>query len=777
MNRFVLLAATVLAPATAQGATGDLIAPLSSQSFSAISTRGTATANGDTTSGSTSTPTATIKWDATAKAWTLTTGGGSITFTNADIDATNSQGAATVYLRTNGSTSDSLTVTKAGTSGRLTFRYVGSAFWQHTTINGSSGSGALDALVYGFGTPTSAVPVTGTAAYAVDLVGAETIPAGVGPMAGQGTALLDFSAGTITMNGTVDAPYWDTSNWSASGKLTSGANGFSGTFTWDDSGSFTGSFKGQLFGPSGQEIGAAFSGKAADGRIGVGTITGRKGAVGNRDFLTQPLPNPQMFNTTESVVTFTSRYGPLNNDTAGNFSAQALAKGALTISYSPSGGYQLSGTIAPGYTDLIESARPNRTYVAEGYTLNHKSGSSQYRLSHYVYGMDTPVAAVPRTGKAGYAVTFSGHAVDADYRNTMRIGGNGAVIVNFATGAMTLSGDLDYGEDWIMAGRAAQSATGRIRGTATLAANANAFAGSLTLTGLGTYNGRWWGAFYGPKAQEIGAAFNGAESLTGNRLSGTLSGLSDPTLVQTLPRLRDITTQTTFNTVAATPGDLTVDTGQWTWHPATGTYDVPGYTGAIVTAGMIDATRTNAARTWYHLDNSTRYVDGYIWKATPDNPAIALSYTSFADLLSGPKDIYAGPPTHRFTVFGVQTPTSQIPRSGQGTWQGIARGYGNYPSLNWKGAVAGKSTLVADFGMNTSQLTLALRTVENTPRALAPLVLEGLVSTGANSFIGNGYQGYFFGPNMAEFGAAWSVYFYDAGYVSLAGAAVGKRTQ
>jgi len=783
--RHTLLAAAAattgaFAPAAAWAAPGDLMPPLASRTFDAISMRGTSSADGTTTTGSVTQQAATIRWDATSRSWTLKTNGGTITFTPANIDSAQSSSAATAYLKSQGSQSDSLTVTKAGLTGRLTYRYVGTAFWQNTRINGTSGRGALDALVYGFATAFSKIPKQGTAAYAVDLIGAESIPSGVGALVGEGTALLDFGKDTIAIDGTLSAPYFGSDlNWSASGKLTADANSFSGSISWYDAATFTGTFTGKLFGPRINEFGAVFSAKAPDGRIGVGTITGRKGNVGNPNFTTQPLPNPQVFATSEAVITFNSQYGPQNNNETGNFSGQKLAKGDLSISYTPSGGYRLQGTVAQGYLDQIEVARPNRTYVAEGYALDSIQQTKQYRLSHYVYGMETPLAAVPRTGKGGYDVTFFGHAVDANFRNTMRVDGKGGIIVDFASGAMKLDGALDYAEDFILAGRAADRAKGQITGTATLAADANAFAGTLTLTGLGSYTGTWWGALYGPKAQEIGATFSAADKLSGDSLVGTLSGVSNPALGGSSSTLSDRRVPMTF-TLDAVASDLPSGIRivhpqpRWKWYPASGTYATTDYLPQLAKAYIV-ADKSDASRTWYAYNRAKLgTLEGYVFKASADNPVIALSYTSFADLSFRGPELYQSA-EREFVVFGLQTPDSQIPYVGKGTWKGIARGTGGYDALNWDGGVAGTSTLVADFGNSTAKLTLALRTEETKSRALSPIVFDTLLSSGGNQIWSNDVWGRFYGPSAAEFGVAWK--FDQYGVASLLGVAVGKRVK
>jgi len=66
--------------------------------------------------------TVTLNYDAATRGYTLAVDGRMQTFLPSQIDAAQSNAAITVYVRTNGDTTESLTLTKPGTSGRLTYQ-------------------------------------------------------------------------------------------------------------------------------------------------------------------------------------------------------------------------------------------------------------------------------------------------------------------------------------------------------------------------------------------------------------------------------------------------------------------------------------------------------------------------------------------------------------------------------------------------------------------------------------------------------------------------------
>jgi hypothetical protein len=118
------------------GVNANLLGPLQSESFANTATQGSL--SGTSTSVSSSSAgvvTAKLVYDASAQSYTMTANGKSMTFTPSQISAAQSSTGATVYEVTSGNTTDSLTVTKSGTTGALNYEYVEGAFWEDVSIN------------------------------------------------------------------------------------------------------------------------------------------------------------------------------------------------------------------------------------------------------------------------------------------------------------------------------------------------------------------------------------------------------------------------------------------------------------------------------------------------------------------------------------------------------------------------------------------------------------------------------------------------------------------
>ncbi len=164
------------------------------------------------------------------------------------------------------------------------YTYVSFANWHNEVASGSDTMRTMNVAVFGATTPASAIPKTGTASYQLDINGYQiTGPLGttgshaiLPTYVGTGSANFDFGGGTYSMTGSVPGVvnYGASETFTSSGKLTSGANGFAGTFGFNDSAAFGGTLNGWFFGPAAQELGAVFAGSAPDGRTTVGTIVG-----------------------------------------------------------------------------------------------------------------------------------------------------------------------------------------------------------------------------------------------------------------------------------------------------------------------------------------------------------------------------------------------------------------------------------------------------------------------------------------------------------------------
>ncbi|WP_395395333.1 transferrin-binding protein-like solute binding protein [Novosphingobium sp. BL-8A] len=287
--------ATVPAP-TGAVVNATLDGPLKSETFNALSTRytGVSTSSGvQNTVVSGPSTNATVSYDAATNSYHLSSPGTSAS--GQSPDAVIADVVQPDFTEASSSPCTSGTCSAAAISRRgddgvrssgFVYTYVAYGRWFSSAPTGSGTAETMNAAVFGATTPANAIPTSGTASYTLDVNGQElTGPLGtsgghniVPSYSGNGTAAFDFGAGTFSMNGSMNSipNYPDSVTFSASGKLSSGANGYAGTFSFNDAGAFKGSVGGWFFGPQAQEMGAVFSASASDGRVAVGTIVGHK---------------------------------------------------------------------------------------------------------------------------------------------------------------------------------------------------------------------------------------------------------------------------------------------------------------------------------------------------------------------------------------------------------------------------------------------------------------------------------------------------------------------
>lgn len=771
----------------------------------------------------------TLAYDAGTQGYTVTAGGRSLSFLPSDIDSAQSNAGVVVYIKRNGSTTDSLTLSRAGTSGRFTFQYVGAGFWQRSTENANTIDGIFDAFVYGFPTADAAVPRTGKASYDVDLIGVISPNQG---MTGSGQLQVLFDTGTILISGSIDATGTLPPNSSFSGAAQLGAGRtFTGSFGLDAFGTFTGSIDGGFFGPEAQEVGGAFSAAAADGRRAVGTITGRGGtqSASNASLTNQTVNDFYAGDGGRLQATLTGSSGA--NTGPASFSALSAAQGDFVVNYNAStqaytvaaGNRSASGDISGATTierfGLLDTVRqfnltagsqftPTRfnelDYVAAArwFKQEGEGQNSRYFIDELVFGINTPNSALPRTGEGGFAIGVFGTAADPDANNLMLFSGQGTLLANFGTGAITLNAGINYAEDMQLSGVTQQRASGNLTGTATLSGSSNAFDGTVTLTGLGDYNGTLSGSFFGPAAEEVGGSFSASDG--NGRLVGSFVGERDDTLLAAGQPLLQVASPTTFQPfanamesgVARAPDGTAV-----VYSPDTASYrvTVPQESLNSPSAGNFDRDLLTAfgpgnvlsissTFTNNRVDTAGKRVTGRLFNPGAGNATLALTYTSFIDIgvqaLDG-QGQPIGDVQRLYLPFGVATPAAALPRGGTGTYAGVAYGHGRN-TANQPISVSGTSSLIADFGAAT--FTASLTLTDNTNQTFAPFNFQGQIAT--NGFIGTGiisvpegqvgnagtFNGNFFGPAANEFGAVFDIIRDDAnGRTFLTGVAVGKK--
>lgn len=751
----------------------------------------------------------TASYDTISKGYTITTAGRTQTFLPADIDAALSDARIAVYVKKNATTTDSLTRTKAGTSGRFNYEYVGGGYWQRTIDGTSTISGSLDAFAYGMKTPDAAVPRTGRVEYSVDLLGAETTASNVFGITGQGLAQVDFSTGTIVTHGSFVAPISGNTIFSSEAKLSSSDGSFGGSFRFDDLGQFTGALNGNFFGPAAEEIGAAFFASQTDGRIAVGTIIGRGTAVSTTNAsIVAPASNEFFTNNATTVAA--------SLDTAtGQFSAQSQGGTPLIVNYDAarqkytlitngrSEYFSPSNSIVSGSTDqqLTFTALAGYQFVRGAqWRKNLRSGTSiQYTLDNFAFGVETTDLALPRSGIAGYATKISGAMADGDFGNLLNFSGKGTLTTDFAAGTLNWAGGVQYFEEAPVGTR--QVGVGSLTGSATLSSAANIFSGTVNLDGVGPYTGSIDGRFYGPAANEIGGAFAVSDGV-GGVASGVLLGQQDAnvlggrTPLSALSQLtvfdnsRYLLIRTGFVPAISSASSLALDPVPQTYtFTATGDGIVP----AQISFGPAEllAAQSDATFSRYGVSDSGTTATVSIFNAASGNPAIALTYTSFADINLSVPNAGGTLATQYYYPFGIETLTVQLPQFGTGTYSGIIHGRGSVIPIvgsQQRYSLQGTSRLTVDFGTALFSDTLNVTGIDSVTGASVSLgsysvsgsVGTNNVLTGAD-FVGTGvvgdFRGSFFGPNAAEYGAVFTINKtdVDGNRTGLNGVTVGKR--
>jgi hypothetical protein len=757
--------------------------------------------------GKTSPVTTTVGFDLTNDSYTITTNGRTQTFYQAERDASLETAASYVFLKTAGTTTNSLTLTRPGASGRLRYQYVGGGYWQRTINEPTFVQADLDAFVYGFKTPGESVRRSGRAEYLVDLVGVQSGYASVMPLAGEGVAQVDFATGTIITHGSLLLPGSTLSGGTflSEAKLSSDKSQFSGNFRFSQM-LATGAMTGSFFGPSADEFGAAFN-VGTGASMAVGTLTGRGSAVSQANAVVR-VPTVNEFYSGAAMKLVTTLQGMSGWNTGSQmFSDASVQAQDLIINYdatlrsytviAPDRSGYFDGTTSPGtFDDTTPTGPVSLSHVASRMWRRNEpvvGGNSRYTFEPFLFGHTTSASSLPRTGRAGYAVTVTGMAADNDFPNLARLTGWGALYADFAAGTLTGEGQVRYTEDYQIAGSYSQGQrVGQFSTTSAITSNSSDFSGTITFTGMGAYSGGLRGSFFGPNAEEIGAAFSATDG-AGGALVGTLLGLQDnaataaPEPLAGLTRPTDISYYEWVNRAAkhqVTGIEVNSASGIYTVNlKDTGVVGGPIYQVAINPANQTTSDPTspfNAYTGTFQSDPAQLR----LLKPPSINPSINLTYTSLATVVT-PTPVNGKPLDYRhYIAFGVRTPDLNRPISGTATYDGIAIGSGQ----TGRGALAtpyevqGAVSLVANFGTNsiTSTLNLTGTSLKDGSVITFPeFKTSGETAhgdfTAQRGVDGLYMRGSFYGPNAQEFGGLFSVTQGDgASTIELSGAMAGK---
>ena len=533
----------------------DLVGSLISESF--VNDAKTQTAYMPITSAQPNTVTSnplTIEYKASTQTYTVSTQGRTQDFGPADKDATLSNADATVYKRTSGALTETLSLSKnstnPGTPDAPRFRYVGSGLWERTQTDAPKTTTTMDYFTYGVPTPASAMPTTGTATFGVRLDGEAGYSRYILVLKGGGRFTVDFASGKLTGSGTMDgyangARTLYQLKWSSKANIASGATTFSGSFKTGDR---QGGIDGRFYGPHHEEIGAVWNSKLLDNEVASGTILGR-------DTATMPSNNGLanlVINEDLGGLAMASNYyrqGPGNTWAGGNLSGQAFdisyseTKKALVVSARLSGLTGISATLTPALRDAAQSDATYDVYAASDVTNSTRTGA--FRISKpgpgnplvaltytgfgtfesvmkkedstppytdfaFGFGQSTPASAMPRTGSANYSGVILGYSGVPSDGTTRPYAISGDARMAYDFGASTLTGtldpvatDRDTGTSYALG---AYAFTGQ--GNAGKSTFAATFDKAINLPIGGNTNGAINGQFTGPHAEEFYAAWH-----------------------------------------------------------------------------------------------------------------------------------------------------------------------------------------------------------------------------------------------------------------------------
>ncbi|MEN5144859.1 transferrin-binding protein-like solute binding protein [Brevundimonas diminuta] len=427
-----------------------------------------------------------VTYDAASKSYTVSLNSESATFGPSDLKQ-EIYGEARYECRT-ADGSQLLTLVTTPYSGKISNRYVGMGFWQRYAVENSRQNDRFSTFVYGFETPASANPRTGTARYGIDVMGVTDAP-GYEPLVFQGAGDFDvdfmggeFGAhayleerGLLTGSGVVGGGI----ELVASGRVASGDGSFAGHVTVGSSRATTvGDLSGRFFGPAAEEVGASFNASNTDGVTSIGSFTGQRVSASGVNLRMTDVHTPQLFfangrallvdrvTATGAVrnVSQIALVGQLDDRTNGNFSfgpgLSSMAGGAFTNSDIVQGvddnfvDYKKTFVETDVRMQLYKIGSANTelalTYVTLGRWESRiaQGAMTEFQNHHFVYGLPTRDSMLTRrTGNARYEGVVYGAGANQSTGAIYDVRGTSGFDVDFSgqtyTGSLVLNGSAD----------------------------------------------------------------------------------------------------------------------------------------------------------------------------------------------------------------------------------------------------------------------------------------------------------------------------------------------
>lgn len=357
------------------------------------------------------------------------------------------------------------------------------------------------------------------------------------------------------------------------------------------------------------------------------------------------------------------------------------------------------------------SGQNSNRYVGMGYWQRYAVANDRQddRFSTFVYGLDTPAAATPRTGDARYAIDVFGVTAAPGYEPVV-YQGDGAFDVDFLGGEFSAHAYLT--ETALLTGQGVVGGGIEMAATGRLGSGDGAFTGYVT---VGSFNaetaGVISGRFFGPGAEEVGASFS-ASNADGATAVGSFTGQRTGASGVNL-RMTDIVTPQLFfaqgrallvDGARSSSGVLNVlqtpvigqfndrTNGNFSFGPG-----LSSMAGGNFTAGdIVESDDPNfIAYSKTFGENDVRL---QLYKLGSANTELALTYVGLgrweSDVVEGASIQYQ---RHHF-VYGLETPDNMLKaRTGSARYEGVVYGAGANETTGAMYDVGGASNFDVDF--------------------------------------------------------------------------------
>lgn len=467
--------------------------------------------------------------------------------------------------------------------------------------------------------------------------------------------------------------------------------------------------------------------------------------------------------------------------------------------------YQRSNGSAADYLTIATTPYTTSTsnrYVALAYwQRNNLSGSTQSTsFDVFTFGLETPASSVPRSGTASWLTDVFGlYTVPGLTPRTIQ--GSGDFTVDFGKGLFTTTTSVVQYD--FLTGASVSGGGVDVVAQGQLGSG-NSFTGNLAYGGTaGTVSGTITGRFYGPGAEEIGAAFH-ADNVAGAALDGALTGQRKATPTPTNFTLDQITTDQLFYSIWATLDEVSGAAGKFfspqgplygqTTLRADGSFTIGPPVSNMPSVTFTATDRLTNSRTDFvsyqkTVDGSPLRVD--LYRPGGGTQAIALTYAGFG-LWSrtAPDGVFTHTINGAF-IYGFRTPTDTLARrTGSGSYDGIAYGTAGADG-GARYAVGGTSHFNVDFTNQRYDGSLALTATPEGGGTAAALgtwqfgalltsgqMVSSLLSNGTPDNPSNNITPQFFGPDGEEIAAPFTIAtgaIVNGASVSVAGVTVAKR--